>query len=64
MATLWEKARATRNLDLRRQLMWLLTSAQWLVSVMYATGQVAAEASKENSQLQRWKLHLETTAAT
>ena len=35
MSTLWEKAKATPNSNLRRQLLWLLTSAQWLVSVMY-----------------------------
>jgi DNA modification methylase len=35
MSALWEKAKAASNPDLRRQLLWLLTSAQWLVSVMY-----------------------------
>lgn len=35
MSALWEKAKAVHDFALRRQLMWLLTSAQWLVSVMY-----------------------------
>jgi DNA modification methylase len=35
MSALWERARAVHDSALRRQLMWLLTSAQWLVSVMY-----------------------------
>jgi DNA modification methylase/DNA-directed RNA polymerase subunit M/transcription elongation factor TFIIS len=35
MSTLWEKAKTVQDSAMRRQLLWLLTSAQWLVSVMY-----------------------------
>jgi DNA modification methylase len=35
MLSLWEKAKSVEDAVLRRQLLWLLTSAQWLVSVMY-----------------------------
>lgn len=35
MVSLWERARSVQDVVLRRQLLWLLTSAQWLVSVMY-----------------------------
>lgn len=35
MGRLWEEARKIRDVTLRNQVLWLLTSSQWLVSVMY-----------------------------
>ena len=35
MARLWERAQEINDAPLRQQVLWLLTSSQWLVSVMY-----------------------------